>query len=179
MLPPSTITVDGPLQPWPVRQTRIPLPYLAPTINPAFFTPGMIPTHWAFPRISSGIPLSGALMISCITVVASEKRSIASVRGSAVNSIIGASASVRTTAFIPQSPFSVMISGDIPFLEYTSRRVIFDGDEQVPKCRLADIMRTLILPERVVLSLDSWSMMIALTVPEKPDTLTLLNAGTP
>src|SRR5262249_32876505 len=91
--PPSTITVDGPLQPWPVRQTRIPLPYLAPTINPAFFTPGMIPTHCALPRISSGISfIRSTHDLVHNGVVVSEMRSIASLRGSAANSIIGASA---------------------------------------------------------------------------------------
>jgi hypothetical protein len=41
-------------------------------------------------------------------------RSIASLRGSPTNSIIGASASVRMTAFIPHSLFSVMLMNKYP-----------------------------------------------------------------
>src|ERR1039458_8917150 len=57
-LPPSTMTVEGALQPLSVRQTTTPLPYFAPTMNPARFRLGITPTHCALPSRSSGMPLS-------------------------------------------------------------------------------------------------------------------------
>src|ERR1039458_2917830 len=66
-LPPSTMTVEGALQPLSVRQTTTPLPYFAPTMNPARFRLGITPTHSAFPSRSSGMPLSLASRISLST----------------------------------------------------------------------------------------------------------------
>src|ERR1700733_3971295 len=67
MLPPSTRAISGPLQPPLTRHVTTPLPYLAPTIKPARFRLGIMPTHCAFSKRSSGIPRSLAPMISLRT----------------------------------------------------------------------------------------------------------------
>src|SRR5215469_15849103 len=62
-LPPSNAIIagalHGPLNCSPDRQVIAPLPYSAPTINPAFFTDGKTTTQSAFWSRSFGIPLSG------------------------------------------------------------------------------------------------------------------------
>src|SRR5580693_4729896 len=67
MLPPSTRTVEGALQPAPVRHTTSPFPYFAPTIKPARFRSGITPTQVAFSSRSRGMPRSFAFMISLNT----------------------------------------------------------------------------------------------------------------
>ena len=59
-------TVEEALHPcaFGVRHTTTPFPYLAPIINPARFKLGTTPTHCAFSKRSSGIPLSLASRIS-------------------------------------------------------------------------------------------------------------------
>src|SRR5258705_5788745 len=52
-------------------QLITPDPCSPPTMNPAFFRSGMTTTHRALFQIESGIPLSGAFLISVSTVAAS------------------------------------------------------------------------------------------------------------
>src|ERR1039458_6701037 len=68
----------GALQPFAVRQVATPLPPLAPKTKPPLTMCGITPMHFACCITSSGIPLSGIPIISCITEVAFSSRSVAS-----------------------------------------------------------------------------------------------------
>src|SRR5580658_10707099 len=65
----------GVLQPFGVRQLARPLPYFAPKTNPPFSIDGTTATHSALPRISCGVPESGAAWISFNTSAAACTRS--------------------------------------------------------------------------------------------------------
>src|SRR5438270_11419156 len=60
----------------PRRQEKKPLPYFAPPIKAACFTPGTITMHCALASRSVGMPLSGADMTSESTTAASFKRCV-------------------------------------------------------------------------------------------------------
>src|SRR5664279_2352308 len=79
-LPPEIVINAGALQPSAVRQVATPLPPLAPKIKPPLTICGITATHFACCNTSSGIPLSGIPIISCITLVALSSRSVASPR---------------------------------------------------------------------------------------------------
>src|SRR5215467_6180158 len=64
----------GELHSAPVRQLMTPDPYSPPTRNAAFFIDGITTTHCALDQRSCGMPLSGALRISLMIVVASVRR---------------------------------------------------------------------------------------------------------
>src|SRR4030095_5060575 len=70
----------GALQPLAVRQVATPLPPLPPKIKPPLTMWGTTATHFACSNTSSGIPLSGAPLISYKTLVALSRRSVASSR---------------------------------------------------------------------------------------------------
>ena len=76
MLPPSTRTVEGPVQPRSSlpRHISTPLPYLAPSPKPIFFTPGMMAMHWHLLSNSIGIPCSGVPITSSRTSAARRAR---------------------------------------------------------------------------------------------------------
>src|SRR5580658_988575 len=77
-LPPEIVTNAGALQPSAVRQVATPLPPSAPNTNPPLTMCGITATHLACSNTSSGIPLSGIPIISCSTMVALSRRSVAS-----------------------------------------------------------------------------------------------------
>src|SRR3984885_13367686 len=79
-LPPEIVMNAGALQPFAVRQVATPFPPLAPKTKPPLTMCGMTATHFACSKTSSGIPLSGIPIISCITLVALSSRSVASSR---------------------------------------------------------------------------------------------------
>jgi hypothetical protein len=79
-LPPEIVTNAGALQALAVRQVATPLPPLPPKTKPPLTILGTTAMHFACSSTSSGIPLSGAPIISCITVVALSSRSVASSR---------------------------------------------------------------------------------------------------
>src|SRR5262249_32595727 len=64
----------GGLQPLSVRQVTMPRPCAPPKTKPPFNREGTTAMHLADPRISSGMPLSGADMISLRTVAADSAR---------------------------------------------------------------------------------------------------------
>src|SRR5271165_5081941 len=66
----------GALQPWAVRQVTTPRPCSPPTINPPFPMLGTTAIHLAPFNTSSGMPLSGAAMISFMTRPAACKRAV-------------------------------------------------------------------------------------------------------
>src|SRR5580698_5251422 len=68
----------GALHPWAVRQVTTPRPCSPPTINPPFPMFGTTAMHLAPFSTSSGMPLSGAAMISFMTVPAACKRAVVS-----------------------------------------------------------------------------------------------------
>src|SRR4030095_7098577 len=78
--PPEIVMNAGALQPLAVRQVATPFPPLPPTTNPPLTMCGTTATHLACSNTSSGIPLSGIPIISCITWVALSRRSVASSR---------------------------------------------------------------------------------------------------
>ena len=57
-----------------MRQEANPLPYFAPTTNPAFFISGITTMQTDFASRSLGMPLSGAAMISLTVLVDSSNR---------------------------------------------------------------------------------------------------------
>src|ERR1700691_5361475 len=69
MLPPSMRMIEGALQPalLSLRQVITPLPYFAPTMNPALLRSGTIPTQCALSSRSFGMDRSLAPMISVST----------------------------------------------------------------------------------------------------------------
>src|SRR6202023_2728767 len=78
--PPEIVMSAGALQPLAVRQVATPLPPLPPKTKPPLTMWGTTATHFACCNTSSGIPLSGIPIISCITCVALSSRSVASSR---------------------------------------------------------------------------------------------------
>src|SRR5262245_23931509 len=64
----------GALHPFSVRQVAMPRPCDPPKINPPFSKEGTTATHLAELSTSSGMPLSGADMISLSTVAAESAR---------------------------------------------------------------------------------------------------------
>src|SRR6185437_7189969 len=68
-LPPPTDTNAGALQPSAVRQEAIPRPCSPPTMNPPFTRFGITTMHFAPSSTSSGMPLSGVLIMACSTSV--------------------------------------------------------------------------------------------------------------
>ena len=74
-LPPPIEIKAGALQPFLVRQVTTPRPCSPPTMNPPFPMFGITAIHLAPVSTSSGIPLSGAAMISCKDVPAACRRS--------------------------------------------------------------------------------------------------------
>src|SRR5579864_8496265 len=79
-LPPEIVMNAGALQPFAVRQVATPLPPLPPNTKPPLTMCGTTAIHFACSNTSSGIPLSGALIIACNTLVALPSRSVASSR---------------------------------------------------------------------------------------------------
>src|SRR2546423_4937525 len=73
-LPPATAIGAGALQPDLVRQVATPLPWFPPIPRPTLSIEGTTAIHFASPRTLSGIPLSGADMISFKTFAALSKR---------------------------------------------------------------------------------------------------------
>src|ERR1039458_9848991 len=82
-LPPEIVMNAGALQPFAVRQVATPLPPLAPKTKPPLTMCGTTVMHLACSNTSSGIPLSGIPIISCITCLAQSSRSVASSRADA------------------------------------------------------------------------------------------------
>src|ERR1700687_2386918 len=82
-LPPEIVMNAGALQPFAVRQVATPLPPLAPKTKPPLTMCGTTAMHLACSNTSSGIPLSGIPIISCITCLALSSRSVASSRADA------------------------------------------------------------------------------------------------
>src|SRR6476469_5073704 len=75
MLPPVMVMGAGAVQlPLFSLQVAIPRPWDAPTTKPPFTSEGTTATHLAESRISTGIPLSGAAIISLSTVAAASAR---------------------------------------------------------------------------------------------------------
>src|SRR5271157_1081883 len=107
-LPPEIVMNAGALQPSAVRQVATPLPPLAPKTNPPLTICGMTATHLACSSTSSGIPLSGIPIISCITVVALSSRSVASSSADPAQHSVPSPniASTNITFFIKQPHFS-------------------------------------------------------------------------
>src|SRR4029077_10721188 len=95
------------------RQVPTPFPPLPPKTNPPLTMCGTTATHLACSNTSSGIPLSGIPIISCNTVVAFPKRSVASSRAeSAQHSVPRLNvASKNITLFIGQPHFSCLCAG--------------------------------------------------------------------
>jgi hypothetical protein len=89
-LPPVTEKGAGALHPELVRQVAIPLPWRPPKTKPILIIEGITATHFAEPRSSSGIPLSGVPMISSNTVAAASIRLTCSDGSSAAAAIVPA-----------------------------------------------------------------------------------------
>src|SRR5580700_7539097 len=106
-LPPEMVMNAGALQPFAVRQVATPLPPLPPKTKPPLTMCGITATHFACSNTSSGIPLSGIPMISCITEVALSSRSVASSRADAAQHSVPRPniASTNTIVFMEQSSF--------------------------------------------------------------------------
>src|SRR6185437_5571364 len=66
-LPPVIVMGAGALQPFPVRQLAIPLPWLPPNPTAIFTMEGITAMHCALPMTLSGIALSGVAIISSKT----------------------------------------------------------------------------------------------------------------
>src|ERR1019366_6645262 len=75
-LPPPIEMNAGALQPWAVRQVTTPRPCSPPTMNAPFAMSGTTAIHLASLSTSSGMPLSGAAMISWRTLPAACKRAL-------------------------------------------------------------------------------------------------------
>src|SRR5579871_1809925 len=108
-LPPEIVMNAGALQPFAVRQVATPLPPLPPKTKPPLTMCGMTATHFACSNTSSGIPLSGIPIISCSTVVALSRRSVAFSRAvPAQHSVPRPNiANTNMTFFIEQPLFSL------------------------------------------------------------------------
>src|ERR1017187_9499891 len=106
-LPPEIVMNAGALQPSAVRQVATPLPSLAPKIKPPLTMCGITATHFACSNTSSGIPLSGIPIISCITLVELFSRSVASSRADPAQLNVPRLniASTNITFFMGQPPF--------------------------------------------------------------------------
>src|SRR6266852_6380509 len=124
-LPPEIVMNAGALQPLIVRQVATPLPPLPPKIKPPLTMCGITATHFACSNTSSGIPLSGALIISCNTLVALSSRSMASSRADpAQHSVPRLNiAKKNITFFMGQPHFCYLCADSAPCCVYTRTQI--------------------------------------------------------
>src|SRR5690349_1081681 len=99
-LPPETVKNAGALQPpLVVLQVATPLPCCPPMPNPPLIICGTMATHFAPLKTFSGMPLSGAAVISCRTVAALSSRLAASVLSSAATKLHNVTVSRTESSF--------------------------------------------------------------------------------